>query len=290
MKTFTTYLQYLKLRFQIVPLSLLVLSDVLVIARITDGDNLAMLVLPAVFFMVILYLFNNRVGDDHRDFAFDNEHYPERAIQQGEISLAQLRRLAYFSGFAMLLMAAVLGFWSLILFLPVWLFAFWARHDFSLPPSFKEQYFFVYNFLNMTQMLVLQAYVYISLIDSLHLSPLILVHIAFVFVLSLQVEVTRKIKVNISPANDLYSDRMGMGKALLLWYALGLLGLLFFGMLATMMEVGRVLIYLGIAAALLVLLAGALPYYLKRDPGYEKWFWAAMIGSYVGLNLVLAYG
>jgi len=289
MSAIKSYTDYLLKRFQIIPLSVLVLSDVLVIGRIADVTSNGWWVQATVFFMVLAYLFNNRVGDDKRDFAFDALHYPDRAVQQGTIGLKQLEFLGTLTMMAMVGLAWLLGMTSFLLVIPVWLFGWWAKKDFSLPVWFKEKYFFLYNFLNMLQMLVLQVFIYLSLIDSFDLTPLIWLHVAFVFALSLQVEVTRKIKVQPTTANDMYSDRMGMPWALTLWMLLGAICVLLSSMLAVQMSIELSVVWISATCWMLIMLAGAMYYLKKRVSSAENVFWLAMIVSYVGQNLVLAY-
>ena len=113
---------------------------------------------------------------------------------------------------------------------------------------------------------------------------------AFVFGLSLQVEVTRKVKVAKTKAMDLYSDRMGMGGSIILWLVLGLVCNLIFGVLGVSMGVGPIIILSAMGCLFLIQVTGALLYFKSKKESYENLFWLAMISTYVGQNLVLAYG
>lgn len=289
------YIKYLLHRFQLIPLSLLVLSDVLVIARITaqqDSENFQedFERLLAVFALVILYLFNNRVGDDKRDFDFDNLYHPERAVQKGLIGLKQLAILGYLTMAFMVIFAALLGMYALILMPIVLCFAWWAKRDFFLPSAFKQEHFFAYNFINMLQMLVLQTFIYLSLMQTLRLTSLMWLHIAFVFVLSLQVEVTRKIKTEPTNGNDQYSDRMGMNGSLTLWFILGVLAVILFSAVAHFFQIEPSIITAAALLSLTIMATGAIFYSRVNRQIGESIFWLAMIVAYVGQNCVLAYG
>ncbi|MDC1222042.1 hypothetical protein N8Z47_05220 [Salibacteraceae bacterium] len=290
MKNAQAYIEYLLKRFQILPLSLLVISDVLVIDRIVDVDNEGWWVKPMVFFMVLAYLFNNRVGDDKRDFEFDSIHYPDRAVQKGTIGLKQLERLGTMSMAVMAILSIFFGWVSMAIVIPVWLFGYWAKRDFSLPESFKHKNYFVYNLLNMLQMLMLQVFIYLSLLNSFEMNPMIWIHVAFVFALSLQVEVTRKIKPEKSIPNDLYSDRMGMSGAFVLWLVLGVLCIGLSSFLAARMGIDSTTILIAAAVWLSAMLLGLAYYQNKKTETAENLFWLALIFSYVGQNLLLAYG
>ena len=68
----------------------------------------------------------------------------------------------------------------------------------------------------MLQLLFLQIFVYVSILNSFQINKTILIHIIFVFLLSIQVEITRKIKPTLSSGNELYSDRLTMKGSLIL--------------------------------------------------------------------------
>jgi len=295
MTNIQVYIKYLLQRFQLIPLSLIVLSDVLVIARITAQQDFENFQegnerLISVFALVILYLFNNRVGDDKRDFDFDNLYHPERAVQKGLISLKQLAILGYLTMAFMVIFATILGMYALILMPIVLCFAWWAKRDFFLPTTFKQEHFFVYNFINMLQMLILQTFIYMSLMQSFRLTSIMWLHIAFVFVLSLQVEVTRKIKTEPTLGNDQYSDRLGMNGSLTLWFMLGVLAVVLFSAVAHFFQINVMLIINAAFISLVVMIAGAIFYSKMRNKLGESIFWLAMILAYVGQNCVLAYG
>jgi hypothetical protein len=197
--------------------------------------------------------------------------------------------LGYVALGAMLLLSFFFGRVSTILVLPVWFFSLWAKYDFSLPTHFKEKRFYAYNLLNMTQMLILQIFVYCSLINAFDLTPTMWLHIAFVFILSLQVEVTRKIKPIRTLGNDQYSDRMGMGNAIILWALLGLLAFATYFLLASAFcDDMSIALLVGSMLLFYMLLTGYI-YWKKRSEAYENLFWTGMIVAYVGQNIVLAY-
>jgi len=288
-KSIRIYIKYLLERFQVIPLSLLVASDILVIYRITSDKNIILWKYLVAFLFVILYLFHNRLADDQRDFDFDHKFHPDRAIQRGIISLNQLEILSFISIILMILLSGSFNFLSLTIFIPLILYALFAKKDFFLAHDFKEKHLFSYNFLNMLQMLSLQIFIYASMIDSLRFNSFIWLHILFVFVLSLQVEVTRKIKPRTSLGNDLYSDHMGMGGAIVLWGSFGIFSLFISAYLAYMLNIDLYTIILVEFVMLLLFFIGGILYYLKKSPIYENYFWAIMILTYVGQNLFLSY-
>ena len=283
------YQNYLLHRFQIIPLTLLVVSDVIVITRMIDLDSTSLLPSFLVFLFIMLYLFGNRVGDDKRDFDFDAEFYPDRAVQKGAITLNQLERLSQICIVGMAGIAIFFGWYSMLLVGPVILFSWWAKKDFSLPIYFKDKFFFQYNILNMLQMLALQIFVYAAALGSLEISLPIWTHVAFVFALSLQIEVTRKIKVNRSPGNDMYSDRLGMKGALILWGFIGLMCVTLSSILMNMLGVALLWVLVLGGTWTAVMLLGAMAYGISKKESLENLFWAATIGVYIGQNIAIAY-
>ena len=289
MNSYKIFINYLSERFQIIPLSILVASDILVIYRITYDQNILIWKYVISFIFIILYLFHNRLADDRRDFDFDNKFYPNRAVQKGLISLRQINNLSYIVILLMVIIAGSFSFLSLTIFTLLILYTLIAKKDFFLPKGFKEKHLFGYNFLNMLQILSLQIFIYVSIIDSLDFTHFIYSHILFVFILSIQVEISRKIKPEISLANDLYSDRMGMGRSILLWGVFGIFSILNSAYLAYIISIQlNTILFLEFIMLLLFFIGGTL-YYLKKSLTYENYFLATMILTYLGQNLFLAY-
>ena len=289
MNSYKIFINYLLERFQIIPLSILVASDILVIYRITYNQNIIIWKYVIYFMFVILYLFHNRLADDRRDYDFDKKFYPNRAVQKGLISLRQINNLSYIAIFLMVIIAGSFSFLSLAIFTLLILYTLVAKKDFFLPKDFKEKHLFVYNFLNMLQILSLQIFIYVSIINSLDFTHFIYSHILFVFILSIQVEISRKIKPEISLANDLYSDRMGMGRSIILWGVFGIFSIINSAYLAYIIGIQlNTILFLEFIMLTLFFIGGTL-YYLKKSLTYENYFLAIMILTYIGQNLFLAY-
>lgn len=285
-----TFIQYLLNRFQLIPLSLLVLSDVLLIVHIAGTNDNALFQGFTVFLFVMLYLLNNRVADDKRDFEFDNKHHQDRALQSGKLSLKFLNRIGYICLASMLALSIFFGKTAMLAITPVVLFAYWSKLDFSLPKSFKEQHFFLYNIMNMLQMLLLQSFMYFSVMNTFTLEPIMWLHIGFVFLLSLQVELTRKIQPEKTPAFDTYSDRLGMRRALLLWGAVGMTALSVFRILAKELSISVFTINIALICCVVLLSLGGGAYYFLKSKSAEGLFWLTVIMTYIGQNLVMIYG
>ena len=189
----------------------------------------------------------------------------------------------------MIIISVFMGQLSVMFFLPLLFYTILAKKDFFFPDNFKIKYLFTYNIINMLQILLLQIFIYVSILDDLILDNTLLFHILLVFILSIQVEITRKTKPNTSKGNELYSDRLGMKGAIMLW--------MFFGV-GSMVVSTTICVLLGINIRD-ILLYEAIIYticsisgftYLKNPTSFsENIFWFGLLVSYIGQNLILIY-
>ena len=285
-----TFINYLHVRFQIIPLIVLLFTDLVVIKRITNEYIISDWKLYICFLFTLIYLFHNRVADDKRDFDFDLEHYPDRHIQSGKIDIHLMNKVSYFLIGLMILIAIGLGTLSQTIFLPLILYTLLAKKDFFLSKDFKIKRLFTYNFINMLQLLLLQIFVYVSILNSYQINKTILMHIIFVFLLSIQVEITRKIKPTLSPGNELYSDRLTMKGSLILWTVSGILCGFVCVWLSSLIQIdiSKAITFV-IAIQSFSILTGYL-FYINKNSKYENLFWLGLICSYVLQNAVLIYG
>jgi 4-hydroxybenzoate polyprenyltransferase len=283
------YTNYLLKRFHLVPLFILVLSDILVVYRVLDPEPNSFWKYALALFFVLLYLFGNRVGDDLRDFDFDQKHYPNRAVQKGLLSKKELNAMFYL-GYALMIISALLVNQQIVLpFIGLLIISVLAKKDFFLPESFKSKYYFSYNFLNMLQMLALQFFVYL-LLGVTQFDQLIIVHVLLVFLLSLQTEVTRKVKAKKYASMDNYSDRLGMKGALLLWFIFALLSTITAFAMGQLLQIDLSLLISLESLFIGLCLLGVLFYAKKANEKGENIFWLCFILFYVGQNLMLTYG
>ena len=289
MKNSAMLSKYLLKRFQIIPLLALVITDMMVIDRLTSNREIPFWRFFFSFVFVLAYLFHNRVADDKRDFEFDMEYYPDRDLQKGIISISFLEKTSFLMIGLMTIISVLMGQLSIIFFLPLLFYTILAKKDFFFNDNFKIKYLFTYNIINMLQILLLQIFIYVSILDDLILDNILLFHIILVFILSIQVEITRKTKPNTSKGNELYSDRLGMKGAILLW--------MFFGV-GSMVVSTTICVLLGINIRD-ILLYEAIIYticfisgftYLKNPTSFsENIFWFGLLVSYIGQNIILIY-
>ena len=189
----------------------------------------------------------------------------------------------------MTLIALWMGKLSLLFFVPLLFYTLLAKKDFLLPDHFKIKNLFTYNLINMVQLLFLQIFIYVSILDSLVLDDIVWAHILFVFILSIQVEITSNVKPDISPGNELYSDRLGMGGAIMLWYFFGLASIIISITICGLLGIGLKHILFFEALILLACFFSGLLYLKNETSVYENLFWLGLLVTYIGQNMILTY-
>ena len=281
--------KYLLKRFQIIPLLALVITDMMVIDRLTSNREIPFWRFFFSFVFVLAYLFHNRVADDKRDFEFDMEYYPDRDLQKGIISISFLERASFLMIGLMIIISVSMGQLSIMFFLPLLFYTILAKKDFFFPDNFKIKYLFTYNIINMLQILLLQIFIYVSILDDLILDNILLFHVLLVFILSIQVEITRKTKPKTSKGNELYSDRLGMKGAIMLWMFFGVGSMVISSTICVLLgiNVKDILFYEAIIFTICFISGSK---YLKNPTSFsENIFWCGLLVSYIGQNLILIY-
>ena len=289
MKNSAMLSKYLLKRFQIIPLIALVITDIMVIDRLTSNREIPLWRFFFSFVFVLAYLFHNRVADDKRDFEFDMEYYPDRDLQKGIISISFLERASFLMIGLMIIVSVLMGQLSIMFFLPLLFYTILAKKDFFFPDNFKIKYLFTYNIINMLQILLLQIFIYVSILDDLILDNILLFHILLVFILSIQVEITRKTKPKPSLGNELYSDRLGMKGAILLWMFFCVGSMVISATICVLLGINikDVLFYEAIIFTICFISGFT---YLKSPTNFsENIFWCGLLVSYIGQNLILIY-
>ena len=289
MKNSAMLSKYLLKRFQIIPLLALVITDMMVIDRLTSNREIPFWRFFFSFVFVLAYLFHNRVADDKRDFEFDMEYYPDRDLQKGIISISFLEKTSFLMIGLMTIISVLMGQLSIMFFLPLLFYTILAKKDFFFTDDLKIKYLFTYNIINMLQILILQIFIYVSILDDLILDNILLFHIILVFILSIQVEITRKTKPNTSKGNELYSDRLGMKGAIMLWMFFGVGSMVISATICVLLGINiiDILFYEAIIFTICFISGSK---YLKNPTSFsENIFWCGLLVSYIGQNLILIY-
>ena len=73
----------------------------------------------------------------------------------------------------MTIISVLMGQLSIIFFLPLLFYTILAKKDFFFADDFKIKYLFTYNIINMLQILLLQIFIYVSILDDLILDNIL---------------------------------------------------------------------------------------------------------------------
>ena len=171
------------------------------------------------FVTLLLFMFHIRVLDEHKDYEFDTKYHKDRPIQRGLISLKELLILDII-GLVVLFVLNIFFPLRAMIFLFIALgYTLLAGNEFFMKNWIRKR-FFLYNFLNLLQLLFLQFYLY-SLIDPKFSFKNILLTVHFVFVLFNVgiLEFARKLKAKSeeTDAKDTYSSRLGIKKSVIVY-------------------------------------------------------------------------
>jgi len=243
-----------------------------------------------VYLATLAYLFNIRVMDEGRDFKHDNEYHKSRPIQQGIISIEELKKINILGLIIFIAVATVYGLSSVIIAVIILSYTFIASKDFFLGDKIRKKFFF-YNAINMIQMVLLQLFIYAVFTRSLDVNYAMWLHLFFVIFNSIIMEVVRKIKIKSeeSAGYDTYSSRIGFNRSLVMYFVLVVCNyLLFLWLLYSLTH--KIASYLIISLPIvLFLVISIVVHYKKKIKITENILLLSTIISYVGLNLIIYF-
>ena len=174
------------------------------------------------FVTLLLFMFHIRVLDEHKDYEFDSKYHKDRPIQRGLISLKELLVLDIIGLIIIFALNIFFPVRATIFLLITLGYTLLAGNEFFMKRWIRKK-FFLYNFLNLLQLLFLQFYLY-SLIDPKFSFQNILLSVHFVFVLFNVgiIEFARKLKAKSeeTDAKDTYSSRLGIRKSVIVYILL----------------------------------------------------------------------
>ncbi|PIZ78631.1 MAG: hypothetical protein COY01_04095 [Candidatus Pacebacteria bacterium CG_4_10_14_0_2_um_filter_40_20] len=219
---------YQKERFPIVVLGLSFLPAILSSGAVVASQAEFKFVLIALIISVV-YLLHVRIIDEFRDYEHDLRHHKERPVPSGIISLKELRVIDWLAIVAVPLASLYSGTGALLIAVAMLLYSYFARKEFFLGLQFRR-YFYLYNAVNLVQMLLLQILVYTIANPSFSFTTLVTVHFLFTTTGTIIFEFLRKVK---SPGNDgtgkdTYTWFLGLNNALLIYAAFATFNILLF--------------------------------------------------------------
>lgn len=276
-------------RFPIPILVFTTLAVVLSSSTVLQTGTTDWVLITAATFLGLVQLFHIRVIDEFRDFDHDRRFHGDRPVQQGIVSLKELASMDRCGVLLFVILTAVSGPKAFVTGLIALGFSYLAGKEFFLGESFRRN-FFVYNAVNILQMLWLQFLIYAVLDPSFELQRLsIWSHFLFAFTNSIIIEIVRKIRIpsQETQGKDTYSWHMGFWGSLLLFLSFAILNYLLF--LWNVGLIGRwPAIPLSVSAgAITLVIAASGAHAVLRGKKTEHALVAATLLSYLVLHLVL---
>jgi len=226
--TISNFYSYQKKRFPVIVLGLSFLPAILSSGAVVIGSvNIEFLTLSLI--ISLAYLLHVRIIDEFRDYEHDLEHHKDRPLSVGDITLNDLRIVDWMAVIALVLTALYSGLQALLLVVVMLGYSFLARNEFFLGLKFRK-HFYLYNAVNLVQMLLLQVLVYTLASDTFAFTAVVLIHFLFTATGTIIFEFLRKVK---SPGNDgtgqdTYTWFLGLTNALLVYVVFAIVNILFF--------------------------------------------------------------
>lgn len=226
--TIKNFYLYQKERFPIVILGLSFLPAILSSGAIVATQVELKFVLTALI-VSIAYLLHVRIIDEFRDYEHDLKHHKERPVSSGIISLKELKVIDWLAIVAIPLASLYSSPEALLIAVAMLLYSYFARREFFLGLQFRR-YFYLYNAVNLVQMLLLQILVYTIANPSFSFTTLVTVHFLFTTTGTIIFEFLRKVK---SPGDDgtgkdTYTWFLGLDNAILIYAAFATFNILLF--------------------------------------------------------------
>ncbi|PIP04185.1 MAG: hypothetical protein COW61_03105 [Candidatus Yonathbacteria bacterium CG17_big_fil_post_rev_8_21_14_2_50_46_19] len=226
--TIKNFYLYQKVRFPIVVLGLSFLPAILSSGVVVTAQvELKFVVLALI--VSLAYLLHVRVIDEFRDYEHDFKHHKDRPVPSEVITLKELHVIDWLA-IAIVAIASLYASYQALLIATVMLFySYFARREFFLGLQFRK-HFYLYNAVNLVQMLLLQILVYIIANPSFSFTALVTVHFLFTATGTIIFEFLRKVK---SPGQDgtgkdTYTWFLGLDNALLVYATFATLNVLLF--------------------------------------------------------------
>ncbi len=278
---------YQKERFPLIVLGLSLLPAIVSSGAVVGAQVDSRFVLTALG-ISLAYLLHIRVIDEFRDYAHDLEHHADRPVSSGAITLAELQRVDWLALLVMGVVSAYAGFQALLVAGVMVLYSHVARREFYMGARFRR-HFFLYNAVNLIQILLLQLLVYTIADPTFSFTTLIVVHFLFTSTGTIIFEFLRKVKNPGADGSgkDTYTYYLGLNTALLVYAILAALNITLFANAMALM-VSSIVYWLPVAV---VLAGGAfgtlLVHLVARVERTNKLMQLSFIVMYGGYNILL---
>lgn len=230
------FYSYQKERFPVVVLGLSFLPAILSSGAVVTGTAHFEFVTLALV-VSLAYLLHVRIIDEFRDYEHDLEHHKDRPLSVGIITLKDLRRIDWIAIIVVIVVATYSSSQALLIALVMLIYSFLARNEFFLGWKFRR-HFYLYNAVNLVQMLLLQVLVYILATETFFFTTIIAMHFLFTATGTIIFDFLRKVK---SPGQDgtgqdTYTWFLGLGNALLVYAAFATVNITLFVKIMTVIQ------------------------------------------------------
>jgi 4-hydroxybenzoate polyprenyltransferase len=162
---------------------------------------------------VFLLFLELRILDEFKDARFDAEHYPERPVPRGLVTLAELRVVGLVIVAIQLVLNALLGARILLLAVGVLLFTALTAREFFLGERLRRN-FLLYTLAHMTVLPVLACYAYgLATLrgGDPAFEPAFVLYLALSYLAGLLLELTRKTRAPDAERDGVYSYTKHLG-------------------------------------------------------------------------------
>lgn len=243
--------------------------------------------LVAGFLTLVLFPFHMRLFDELKDYEHDNQHYPDRPVPRGLISLQEIRLTLVF----VLIIEVVINVWwgsgVLIALLIALSFSGVAAKEFFIRRWLRD-HFFTYLALHQLQLAFIIPYLYLLLGGTLGFgNQLLIAHFLMVFTLLFLLEWARKMRQEEDEvaSRDTYSARLGKSGSTVVYGLLAIVSTMLFAFISrSVFSTGEIWGWLALAVALISGFSYSRNFYKRPDAGVQL----AALGLYLTLNGLLS--
>ena len=277
---------YQKERFPVLPLLLGIIPATLSSSAVLPS-NLTVATFCAAVAGSFAYLLHVRIVDELRDFEHDVLYHPTRPLQSGAISRRELRYVDVTAVTVLLVIAFTAGASAVVIALTMLGYTYLAGKEFYVGEALRKR-FFIYNALNLAQMLLMQLFVYALFAPRISFSLLLLAHFLFTTVGTIIFEFVRKLKVpgEDGVGKDTYTYYLGFGVAHSTYLVLLAMNTLLFLLVMWIIPASAIPMFVGGGCAAVALLI-AFFHRVKRTKDSDRLMQFSFVVVYGIFNLAI---
>jgi hypothetical protein len=285
--TIKKFYNYQKERFPIVILGISFLPAILSSGAVVAGGVSTEFILLALA-VSLAYLLHVRIVDEYRDFDHDLIHHKDRPLSTGKITLKELNYVDWFAILTLLAISALSSLLAFICAVTMLSYSYLARKEFFIGPPLRK-HFYLYNAVNLVQMLILQVLVYILASEVFIITNIVIIHFFFTATGTIIFDFLRKVKTpgTDGTGQDTYTWFLGFRNALWVYAVLGTVNILLFVKIQFLIA-KPLTSWVLIATVLIVGSLGSwLLHYSKKEEKTNQLMQLMFMGMYGGFNILI---